>query len=320
MQQGRSGSWYAVLALLLFTSSAALADTFKALSWNIRLDTPNDAELAWPHRAGKVISQLQQQAPDIIGLQEVMWHQLVRLESALPGYQRIGVGRDDGKNAGEFSPLLIRRDRFVIEDSGTFWFHPSWDREAIQTGAVQTGSEDVGSGLIGHELIGKAGWDAALPRICSWALLKDKQSGKQLRVLNLHLDHQGAEARRESVKLIAAKIRHWQQNSWSQSYSQQNSGAPVIVMGDFNPASGDGLLSQIQTSLPQYQDALELTKAPQGPNYSFIPWRGNEADAVRLDFMLLRADQFKVPAAGILADGPPTQYSDHLALWAELEF
>lgn len=197
MQQGRSGSWCAVLALLLCTSSGALADTFKALSWNIRLDTPNDAELAWPHRAGKVINQLQQQAPDIIGLQEVMVHQLVRLESALPGYQRIGVGRDDGKNAGEFSPLLIRRDRFVILDSGTFWFHPSWAPEAIQTGALHKGNEEVGHGLISHGLIGKPGWDAALPRICSWALLKDKHSGKALRVLNLHLDHQGAEARRE---------------------------------------------------------------------------------------------------------------------------
>ncbi|MDZ7871653.1 MAG: endonuclease/exonuclease/phosphatase family protein [Rheinheimera sp.] len=319
MLQGRSGCWYVVLALLLF-SSAALADTFKALSWNIRLDTPNDAKLAWPHRAGKVINQLQQQAPDIIGLQEVMVHQLVRLESALPGYQRIGVGRDDGNNAGEFSPLLIRRDRFVILDSGTFWFHPSWDPEALQTGAVQTGNEDVGSGFIGHGLIGKPGWDAALPRICSWALLKDKHSGKQLRVLNLHLDHQGAAARRESIKLIAAKIRHWQQSHRQQSSWPQSSSAPVIVMGDFNPAAGDGLLAQIQTSLPQYQDALTQTNTPQGPNYSFIPWRGNEADAVRLDYMLLRADQFKVPAAGILADGPPTQLSDHLALWAELEF
>ncbi len=315
MLQGRSGSWCAVLALLLFSSSGALADTFKALSWNIRLDTPNDAELAWPHRAGKVISQLEQQAPDIIGLQEVMVHQLVRLESALPGYQRIGVGRDDGKNAGEFSPLLIRRDRFVIEDSGTFWFHPSWDPATARIEPAQSGTELIGPDLIGHELIGKPGWDAALPRICSWALLKDKHSGKQLRVLNLHLDHQGAEARRESIKLIAAKIRHWQQSSWP-----QNSGAPVIVMGDFNPSAGDGLLAQIQTALPQYQDALTQTKTPQGPNYSFIPWRGSEADAVRLDYMLLRADQFKVPTAGILADGPPTQLSDHLALWAELAF
>jgi len=277
----------------------------KAVSWNIRLDTPNDAELAWPHRAGKVIQQLQQQQPDIFGLQEVMLHQLVRIESALQGYQRIGVGRDDGKNAGEFSPLFIRSSRFVIKDSGTFWFHPSWDPVAAQTGALQNGDEEIG-----HGLIGKPGWDAALPRICSWALLQDKQSGKLLRVLNLHLDHQGAEARRESVQLIAAKIQHWQRTTH----------APVVVMGDFNPAAGDGLLAQIKTALPQYQDVLALTAKPQGPSYSFIPWRGTEADAVRLDFMLLRKDQFKVPAAGILADGPPTQYSDHLALWAEFEF
>lgn len=277
-------------------AAADLIHPVKAISWNIRLDTPNDAELAWPHRAGKVIQQLQQQQPDIFGLQEVMLHQLVRIESAMPGYQRIGVGRDDGKNAGEFSPLFIRSSRFVIKDSGTFWFHPSWLPENTNTSTATPPQ------------IGQPGWDAALPRICSWALLEDKQSGKQLRVLNLHLDHQGAEARRESVKLIAAKIRQW----------QQISAAPVVMMGDFNPAAGDGLLEQIQTSLPQYQDVLALTAKPTGPNYSFIPWRGTEADAVRLDYMLLRSDQFKVPAAGILADGPPTQLSDHLALWAEL--
>jgi endonuclease/exonuclease/phosphatase family metal-dependent hydrolase len=303
MKQGRSGSFFTMLVLLMAVS-AAIAEPIKAVSWNIRLDTPNDAELAWPHRAGKVIQQLQQQQPDIFGLQEVMLHQLVRIESAMPGYQRIGVGRDDGKNAGEFSPLFIRSSRFVIKDSGTFWFHPSWLPVAAQTGALQKGDEEVGS-----ELIGKAGWDAALPRICSWALLEDKQSGKQLRVLNLHLDHQGPVARRESIRLIAAKIQQWQRRSH----------APVVVMGDFNPSAGDGLLTQIETSLPQYQDVLALTTKPQGPHYSFIPWRGSEADAVRLDFMLLRKDQFKVPAAGILADGPPTQLSDHLALWAELD-
>jgi endonuclease/exonuclease/phosphatase family metal-dependent hydrolase len=227
-----------------------------------------------------------------------MLHQLVRIESAMPGFQRIGVGRDDGKNAGEFSPLFIRSSRFAIKDSGTFWFHPSWAPDIASTGTEQ----------IGDELIGKAGWDAALPRICSWALLEDKHSGKALRVLNLHLDHQGALARRESVQLIAAKVRHW----------QQSSAAPVVIIGDFNPAAGDGLLAQIQSSLPQYQDALELTAKPQGPSYSFIPWRGSEADAVRLDFILLRGDQFKVPAAGVIADGPPTRNSDHLALWAEL--
>jgi endonuclease/exonuclease/phosphatase family metal-dependent hydrolase len=299
MQQGRLGSLF-TLAVLLLAASAAIAEPIKAVSWNIRLDTPHDAELAWPHRAGNVIRQLQQQQPDIVGLQEVMLHQLVRIESAMPGFQRIGVGRDDGKNAGEFSPLLIRSSRFAIKDSGTFWFHPSWAPEITPTG----------TGQIGDELIGKAGWDAALPRICSWALLEDKHSGKALRVLNLHLDHQGALARRESVQLIAAKVRHW----------QQSSAAPVVIIGDFNPAAGDGLLAQIKTSLPQYQDALELTAKPQGPSYSFIPWRGSEADAVRLDFILLRGDQFKVPAAGILADGPPTRNSDHLALWAELVF
>ncbi len=62
MKQGRLGSLLTILMLLL-AASAAIADPIKAVSWNIRLDTPHDAELAWPHRAGNVIRQLQQHPP-----------------------------------------------------------------------------------------------------------------------------------------------------------------------------------------------------------------------------------------------------------------
>lgn len=266
----------------------------RLMSWNIRLDTPHDGSNAWPHRAGAVIALIRQQQPAVLGLQEVLHHQLVRLESALPGYQRIGVGRDDGQSGGEYSPLLVDSRRFVVQDSGTFWFNPD-------------------------NQIGKAGWDAALPRICSWALLRDKSSGRLLRVLNLHLDHLGAEARRQSVALLASRLKQWQD------------GVPAVIMGDFNPSGTDQLLQVMATSLPQHRDALSLlsdgmpsdsmlsdSQHASSPAYSYYGWDQQPADGVRLDFLLLPPTQLKLQQAMLIADDPRQRRSDHLPLVADV--
>src|SRR3712207_7586469 len=43
------------------------------------------------------------------------------LEERLPGYRWIGVGRMDGKDGGEFSPILYRSTCLEPIDHGTFW-------------------------------------------------------------------------------------------------------------------------------------------------------------------------------------------------------
>ena len=290
-----SGPALAVAALP--PAHGANSTPLRLLSWNIRLDTAADGADSWPYRAAGVIALLQQQQPDVIGLQEVLWHQLVRLESALTDYQRVGVGRDQGRadasETGEFSPLFFHKRRFSLLASGTFWLHPA-------------------------NQIGQPGGDAALPRICSWALLRDKQQGRLLQVLNLHLDHQGAQARREAIRLLG---RYWQQ--------QQPSAAALVVMGDFNPAPGDGVLSTLAQVLPEQQDVLAIKPAASGPAYSYYGWQQTPADGVRLDYLLVPPAQLQVVSAALLpaprVQQPATarhsgRLSDHLPLQADLRW
>ena len=57
---------------------------------------------------------------DIFGTQEGKYHQLQDLKNAMPGYDYIGVGRDDGKQAGEYSAIFYRTGKFEVLDHGTF--------------------------------------------------------------------------------------------------------------------------------------------------------------------------------------------------------
>lgn len=174
------------------------AEPIRAMTFNIRLDIASDGANAWPNRKAMVAALIQHQAPDLLGMQEVLLGQKRDLEAALPGYGMVGVGRDDGEEAGEFSPLAFRRDRFELLESGTFWLSETPGRP------------------------GK-GWDAAYPRIATWAILSDRRTGMRLRVLNTHFDHVGELARANS----AAQIAQWVE-------SGPGAGSPTVVMGDFN--------------------------------------------------------------------------------------
>ncbi|MXP10563.1 endonuclease/exonuclease/phosphatase family protein [Pseudoblastomonas halimionae] len=173
------------------------------MTFNIRLATDADGDNAWRHRKAIVAALIEHEAPDILGMQEVLLEQKDDLASALPGLAMVGVARDDGKEAGEFSPLAYRKDRFELRQSGTFWL-------SLTPGEP---SKD---------------WDAALPRIATWAILHDRESGQDIRALNTHFDHVGSEARAQGAGLIADWVA-----------TGPGAGLPTIVMGDFNsdPAS-----------------------------------------------------------------------------------
>lgn len=120
---------------------------------------------------------------DILGLQEVLPRQRADLEKALPEYAFLGTGRDPA-GQGEQCPLLYRRESLQLADWGTFWLGP----EPCQPG-----------------------WDAALPRICTWARFES------LTVFNTHLDHVGAEARLQGLRRIL-----------------ERAAPPTVLMGDLN--------------------------------------------------------------------------------------
>ena len=173
-------------------------EPINVMSFNIRYDNPEDSLDNWKFRKDRAANAIRFYNVDILGTQEVLHNQLEDLKQRLPEYDVIGVGREDGKEKGEYSALWYKKDRFTLIDSGYFWLSET------------------------PEVAGSKGWDGACERIASWAKLKDKVSGKEVFALNTHLDHVGIVARCEGISLMLNKV------------NQLSDGLPVIVTGDFN--------------------------------------------------------------------------------------
>src|SRR5688572_24533450 len=156
-----------LLALACAPSAGDVRDSdLRVMSFNIRYGTARDSIDSWPHRREMVFDVMRSFDADIMGLQEALRFQLDEVGAALPAYAELGVGRDDGKTAGEYSAILYRRGRFDVLDQGTFWFS---DTPATP---------------------GSASWGNRITRICTWARLRDRTGGRTFYVYNLHLDHE----------------------------------------------------------------------------------------------------------------------------------
>ena len=169
----------------------------KVCSFNIRFDNPGDGFNRWENRRENVVAFLAIEKPDIIGFQEVLASQLEYLEEGLSGYSRVGVGREDGVNKGEFTPILYQNDRYALLDSGNFWLSETPEVPSL-------------------------GWDAMIRRICTYVILKDNESEEEIHVYNTHFSHVGTEARLKSAALIMDRI------------AVKSRDKRVILTGDFN--------------------------------------------------------------------------------------
>jgi endonuclease/exonuclease/phosphatase family metal-dependent hydrolase len=156
------------------------------LSFNIRYDNPADGVDAWPRRASAVAELIARLRPDAFGLQEAQRNQVDDLHRALGGalqldYAWVGVGRDDGREAGEYNPVFYRRSVLALQDSGTFWHSEAPD---------QPGSRFEGS---------------AFPRICTWARLQ-RGADKPFFFFNTHFDYLAAPVQEKSAALILTRV------------------------------------------------------------------------------------------------------------------
>lgn len=264
-------------------AESAEGPPIRAMTFNIRLDVASDGENAWPHRKEMVEAVVEHEAPDVLGMQEVLLHQKQYLESELTDYTFVGVGRDDGAEAGEFSPLAWRSDRFAMVDSGTFWLSPT------------------------PEVAGSKGWDAALPRIATWAVLRDRRSGETIRVLNTHFDHVGTAARANAARIIA---------EWVAAGD-----TPAIVMGDFN-VSPDSEPYHVLANTAQsgLSDARTISRTPPyGPSGTFTGFDIMAAADGPIDHIFVTGD-FAVERYAVV-----TQHweghlpSDHYPVVADIE-
>jgi endonuclease/exonuclease/phosphatase family metal-dependent hydrolase len=200
----RSAFLLILATLPLFARAAdpapAAGPSVRVMSFNIRYGTANDGEDHWDKRKDFLVETIRAYNPDLLGTQEVLAEQADFLQQKLPEYGFAGGGRDDGKRKGEFSPVMYRRDRFELLAHGMWWLSPT------------------------PENVGSKGWDAALPRIVTWARLKDRAGGFTVLWFNTHWDHVGNTARVESGKLMRKLIED----------NRGDPNLPVIVTGDFN--------------------------------------------------------------------------------------
>lgn len=194
-----------IIPFFFFIVTSSIAQPVTVMSYNIRLDTKADGINQWTNRIEKVTQLIRLHNPDLLGVQEALHNQLIDLQNNLPGYQYVGVGRDDGKEKGEYSAIFYKKDKFEVMSQNTFWLSET------------------------PEVPGSKSWDAAITRIVTTAELKSKDTGKSFTMLNTHFDHVGKEARKKSALLIKAYIA-----GLTTGKSIKGMETPLIVSGDFN--------------------------------------------------------------------------------------
>lgn len=272
-----------LLFLAMAYGKAEDKEVLKIATFNLRMDTPSDGENAWFHRKDMVNDLIRFYGFDLFGTQEGFTHQLNDI-LRLSDYRFIGVGRDDGKDAGEHCAIFYRSDRFKVLDQGDFWLseHP----------------EKPGRG-----------WDGTCcNRICTWGKFEDLKNHKQFYFFNVHYEYEGDVARRESSNLMISRIKSIAGNQ------------PVFQTGDFNAFPTEEPIRILNDS-GFLNDSYKITKeAPFGPVCTYHGYDSTIKTEERLDYIWV-TDSIQIDKYGVLTN---TLYghtpSDHFPVMVVAEF
>ena len=258
--------------------------SFRLMTYNIREDVVKDGKNQWKFRKDRVSGLIRYHSPDIFGVQEALHHQLADLKEALPSFSFYGVGRDDGKDKGEFSAIFYLSDRYELLKSGTFWLSQTPDTS------------------------GSKGWDATFPRICSWVQLNDRWTSNTFYCFNTHLERDGETARVEGARLLLTRIQEITELS-----------TPIILAGDFNTGLDSNVYRTIVEHIP-FKNAKSLTETPHyGPHGSKVDFDVTKGVREQIDHIFITPIHFRILKHANLTDSEEMCYpSDHLPVIAEL--
>lgn len=212
----------------------------KVMSYNIRMGTANDGTNSWEYRFPATIEMIKDQEPDVFGIQEAFPFQILFIEEYARDYKSVGVGRDDGRKKGEHMSIFWNKKTVSLLKWGTFWLSETPDKPS-------------------------KGWDAACRRTATWALMKDKKTGKKFYFVNTHLDHMGKEAQKNGLKLIVDRID-----------SINPEGYPMILTGDFNIKPDNAALKELDARM---QSARKVASITDNVN-TFNGWSVKPSDMV----------------------------------------
>jgi endonuclease/exonuclease/phosphatase family metal-dependent hydrolase len=280
------------LLLLAAVSCAApggapQAPPLRVMTYNIRYGTAKDGEHAWEFRKDLCVSRATAFAPDLLGLQEALGFQNAYFLEKMPGYAKLGVAREDGKEKGEHTTLVYRTSRLEPVESGTFWLSET------------------------PETAGSKSWDSSLPRIATWAVFRDLAAGgRELLALNTHFDHRGPQSRLEAAKLVRAFL------------ATRAKGRPVVVTGDFNTGPDSpphrALTGPLEGSIPLVDVfAATLAGKPEPKIATGHGYQG-ERPGARIDWILATPDLMPLDASIDLHREGTRWPSDHFPIRARL--
>ncbi|MBN1901562.1 endonuclease/exonuclease/phosphatase family protein [Candidatus Sumerlaeota bacterium] len=266
----------------------ARALDIKFMTFNIRNGLAKDGENHWNLRKDFVSDIIREYAPDALGVQEAFRFQLDELNKRLPEYGELGIGRDGG-DMGEYSAILFRKERFDVEESGTFWLS-------------ETPSEP------------SAHWGNNCRRVCTWARLTEKSSARSLYIYNTHLDHQSQSSREKGVRLIMKRIQ------------ERTHQYPFVLMGDFNVGENNpvifylkGISQDADASPIPVVDAFRTLYPDEKAVGTYNQFTGY-SDGAKIDYIFVTPNTRTLDAAIVRTNREGRYPSDHYPVTARLLF
>src|SRR5215217_5759441 len=267
--------------LMTICCTGSFARQYTIGSFNVRYDNAGDVGNRWAQRAPVAANLIKFHGYDVFGVQEALKGQIDDLSNMLPEFGHYGLGRDDGKDAGEHSSVFYRKDKFKLLNKGDFWLSETPDKP------------------------GK-GWDAkCCNRICSWVYLQDINTGKKFYFFNAHFDHEGKIARVESGRLIVKKI------------SEIAGAAPAIFTGDLNGGQKSEWYLTLANS-GMLTNTYTQVKEPYANNSSFNAW-GKSVDGNEIIDHVFVTKAFTAKRWGLLTDTYHGKFvSDHFPVLVDV--
>ena len=273
------------LLFIAYLSNLNAQKHLNIMTFNIRYSTLRDSNNAWLYRKDNAASQILFHETHILGVQEALHEQIVDLKQRLPRYKYVGIGRDDGKTKGEYSAIFYDTTRLKVLESETFWLSET------------------------PSVVGSKSWDAAITRIVTWAKMKDLVTKKTFFVFNTHFDHIGKVARRESAKLLLAKVHALSGNF------------PAIITGDFNAQPDDEPIKVIveSTNPLKLLDTKALsTTGHFGPTGTFNGFKSKEINDQPIDYIFLNRNMTVLQHATLSQTWGGLFSSDHFPVFARI--
>ena len=256
----------------------APAAPLTVMTFNIRYGTANDGDNHWLKRREQLFALLRDQQPDVIGLQEALNGQIEEILQAVPGYAYVGVGRSDGRRAGEYAALLYRTARLHVRRSDTFWFSDT-------PGVVKSTS-----------------WGNQIERICTWAYFEDRE-GPAFYAYNVHLDHLSQPSRERSVALLLARI------------GARDPRAPVVVTGDFNAGEDNPAAVAMRGS---FHDSFRVLHPGATEVGTFNGFKPGQTAGDKIDFVFVEPGVEVLDAAIVRSSLDGRYPSDHFPVTARI--